>query len=116
MSGASPSEGDKEALSNIYLNLALVNSIYGNYPQVLQQLHHSLALARSFFGKLHKATATRYISLGNVYYQVGDYTKALEAHTEALNILEELEATSDVKLMHISIYRLLMFDHLWRGE
>ncbi|MEM7361571.1 MAG: tetratricopeptide repeat protein [Bacteroidota bacterium] len=107
----------EELLSNIYFKLAFISKVYGNDVEMLQQLRYSLAFTRTALGEQHKAVAFRYIALGDGYYQVGDYTKALKAHTAALRVFEKIEEkTESIKNMHIEVYRLLTFDHLWRGE
>ncbi|MDR2528228.1 MAG: tetratricopeptide repeat protein [Synergistaceae bacterium] len=56
----------------------------GQYLEAKEYYERALPLCLKLFGEEHPDTAASLSNLGNVYYKLGDYSKAKETHERAL--------------------------------
>ena len=59
----------------------------------MEYYQKALKIRKKIFGIKHPDTATSYNNIGSIYYNQGDYAKALEYYQKALEIFEKVLGT-----------------------
>ena len=70
-------EEDPYDRSYILYNIGLIYSSNGEYDKALEYYHLSLKISKEFGNKIGMASTNE--KIGNLYYELGNYNKALDA-------------------------------------
>ena len=81
---------DDKLQSNIYNDLAVINSYLGNIRQALEFEQKALSIGRIALNEKSEDIAKFLNNLGGIYGKLGNYLKALELQQQALDIYQEL--------------------------
>lgn len=73
-------------IAALYANIGVMYKNLLQYDRALEYLQYSLNIERELLGDDHPRLATTYTSLGGAHAKKGNYKKAEEAHTKALQI------------------------------
>ena len=90
---ASKTNYDKEKYRVLLFNYALFLYKYGLYRDSEAVLLRQIPLAEELYGTEHEDTATSYNNIGSVYWNQGNYPKALDYYFKALEIREKVLGT-----------------------
>jgi tetratricopeptide (TPR) repeat protein len=71
-----------------YQNLYFTFNTLGDYPKVLETEFHALKIAEQLPNRRQSSMAKIHMYLGFVYREMGDYTKAMAHHREAVQLQE----------------------------